>query len=117
MYFEVISNVGRVIFSQHSRLLAETKEKEPDVIFIGDQIIQELQQRPIWNDIFEPLHSLNLGISHDCTENVLYRIQDGVLDNIKPKVSFDVRKKKSIRNHLRRSCSEMYVIITDVFIF
>lgn len=67
-------------------MLSETKEKEPDVVFIGDGIIQELEQRLVWNELFEPLHSLNFGISHDCTEHVLYRIQDGLLDNIKPKV-------------------------------
>ena len=72
---------------QHKRQLAETKEKEPDVVFIGDQIMRDLHERPIWNDLFEPLHSLNLGISHDCIENVLYRIQDGILDNINPKAS------------------------------
>ncbi|XP_065200931.1 platelet-activating factor acetylhydrolase IB subunit beta homolog [Planococcus citri] len=72
--------------SQHNCQLAETKEKEPDVVFIGDTIIQDLQQRPIWNEIFEPLHSLNLGIAFDCIENVLYRIQDGILDHIKPKI-------------------------------
>lgn len=80
--------MSEFLFSfQHSRMLAEAKEKEPDVVFIGDTIIQDLQQRPIWNDLFEPLHSLNFGMFNDCTEHVLYRIQDGILNNIKPKVS------------------------------
>jgi len=55
---------------------------------IGDSIIQKLQSSPIWNDLFEPLHCLNFGISGDITQGVLWRIQNGILDNIKPKVSY-----------------------------
>jgi hypothetical protein len=54
---------------------------------IGDSIIQKLQSSPIWNDLFEPLHCLNFGIGGDLTQGVLWRIQSGILDNIKPKVS------------------------------
>lgn len=54
---------------------------------IGDSIIQKLQSSPIWNDLFEPLHCLNFGIGGDLTQGVLWRIQNGILDNIKPKVS------------------------------
>ncbi|XP_050548158.1 platelet-activating factor acetylhydrolase IB subunit alpha2-like [Daktulosphaira vitifoliae] len=72
--------------SQHERHVSEAKEREPDVILIGDSIIQQLQLRPIWNDLFEPLHCLNFGIGGDLTQGVLWRIQNGILDNIKPKV-------------------------------
>jgi len=72
--------------SQHNQHIADTKEKEPDVLWIGDSIIAHLKQRPVWNDLFEPLHSLNFGLSGDTTQNVLWRIQNGALDNIKPKV-------------------------------
>ncbi|XP_050443494.1 platelet-activating factor acetylhydrolase IB subunit alpha2-like [Adelges cooleyi] len=71
--------------SQHERHVSEAKEREPDVILIGDSIIQQLQLRPIWNDLFEPLHCLNFGIGGDLTQGVLWRIQNGILDNIKPK--------------------------------
>ncbi|XP_025423022.1 platelet-activating factor acetylhydrolase IB subunit beta-like [Sipha flava] len=72
--------------SQHERHVSEAKEREPDVIMIGDSIIQKLQTCPIWNDLFEPLHCLNFGIGGDLTQGVLWRIQNGILDNIKPKV-------------------------------
>lgn len=71
---------------QHNQNLAETKDREPDVLWIGDSIMSHLKQRPMWNDLFEPLHSLNFGISGDSTQNVLWRIKNGALDNIKPKV-------------------------------
>nr|CAH7722513.1 unnamed protein product [Callosobruchus chinensis] len=40
----------------------------------------------VWNEFFAPLHCLNFGIHRDKIENVLWRIEHGELDNIKPKV-------------------------------
>ncbi|KAL3280618.1 hypothetical protein HHI36_003855 [Cryptolaemus montrouzieri] len=72
--------------SIHNRFLSETREKDADVVFIGDSIIQALQHCEIWNELFAPLHCLNFGIHRDKIENVLWRIQNGELDNVKPKV-------------------------------
>ncbi|VEN42668.1 unnamed protein product [Callosobruchus maculatus] len=72
--------------SIHNRFLSETREKDADVIFIGDSIIQALQHMDVWNEFFAPLHCLNFGIHRDKIENVLWRIEHGELDNIKPKV-------------------------------
>lgn len=73
--------------------MSEAKEREPDVIMIGDSIIQKLQTCHIWDDLFEPLHCLNFGIGGDLTQGVLWRIQNGILDNIKPKVSHNLGTK------------------------
>ncbi|CAG9835224.1 unnamed protein product [Diabrotica balteata] len=72
--------------SIHNRFLSESKEKDADVIFIGDSIVQALQHTDVWNELFVPLHCLNFGIHRDKIENVLWRIQNGELDNVKPKV-------------------------------
>lgn len=56
------------------------------MIFIGDSIIQALQHTDVWNELFVPLHCLNFGIHRDRVENVLWRIQNGELENVKPKV-------------------------------
>uniref|UniRef100_A0A0V0GAD6 Putative attractin and platelet-activating factor acetylhydrolase n=1 Tax=Triatoma dimidiata TaxID=72491 RepID=A0A0V0GAD6_TRIDM len=72
--------------SQHECNVREAKEREPDVLFIGDSIIHHLSQRPIWADLFEPLHCLNFGIPGDTTQNVLWRLHHGEIDNINPKV-------------------------------
>lgn len=39
-----------------------------------------------WDTNFAPLNSLNFGIGGDCTEHVLWRIENGELDEIHPKV-------------------------------
>ncbi|CAH1183773.1 unnamed protein product [Phaedon cochleariae] len=72
--------------SIHNRFLSETREKDADVIFIGDSIVQALQHTDVWNDLFAPLHCLNFGIHRDKLENVLWRIENGELDHVKPKV-------------------------------
>lgn len=71
---------------KHNRFLSEIREKDADVIFIGDSIVQALQHTEIWNELFAPLHCLNFGIHRDKIENVLWRVQNGELDYVKPKV-------------------------------
>ncbi|XP_041374553.1 platelet-activating factor acetylhydrolase IB subunit alpha2-like isoform X2 [Gigantopelta aegis] len=40
----------------------------------------------IWGKMFEPLHCLNLSIGGDQTQHVLWRVLNGELENIQPKV-------------------------------
>lgn len=72
--------------SIHKRFLSECREKDPDVIFLGDCILETLQDTETWNKYFAPMHCLNFSIRNDRTENVLWRVENGELDNVKPKV-------------------------------
>lgn len=45
----------------------ECKEKDPDVLFIGDSILENLQFMDVWNLYFSPLHCLNFSIRNDQT--------------------------------------------------
>lgn len=50
--------------------------------------------------MFVPLHCLNFGIGGDQTQHVLWRIQNGELDNIAPKVNMvSVGNSSKIRQH------------------
>lgn len=73
--------------SIHKRFLSECLEKDPDVIFLGDCILENLQYTETWNQYFAPLHCLNFSIRNDRAENILWRVENGELDNVKPKVS------------------------------
>ena len=56
-------------------------------MFIGDSLIQQMQNAPVWKELFEPLHCLNFGIGGDQTQNLLWRIENGELDfEIEPKI-------------------------------
>ncbi|KAM4620585.1 platelet-activating factor acetylhydrolase IB subunit alpha2 isoform 1-T1 [Polymixia lowei] len=72
--------------SQHTRFVQECKDAEPDVLFVGDSMVQLMQHYEIWRELFSPLHALNFGIGGDTTCNVLWRLQNGELENIRPKV-------------------------------
>lgn len=79
--------INNSLIFQHKRYVAEAKAQDPDVILIGASIIQLIQCYPIWNDKFVPLKSLNFGICGDRTQDVLWRVKNGILDHIKPKVN------------------------------
>ncbi|MBN3307046.1 SIDT2 protein, partial [Amia calva] len=49
-------------------------------------MVQLLQQYEVWKELFSPLHALNFGIGGDTTCNLLWRLQNGELENIRPKV-------------------------------
>lgn len=35
-------------FKQHNRFVLDCKDKEPDVLFVGDSMVQLLQQYEVW---------------------------------------------------------------------
>jgi lysophospholipase L1-like esterase len=71
----------------HAGHLERTKKGGVDVVFLGDSITQGWggAGAPVWKKRFEPLNAANYGIGGDTTREVLYRLNAGVLDGIKPK--------------------------------
>jgi beta-glucosidase len=63
--------------------------KSPQLVFIGDSITQgwEAVGQPVWAQHFARYDALNLGYGGDKTENVLWRLQQGEIDGIAPKVA------------------------------
>ncbi|KAI5708853.1 hypothetical protein M8J76_004659 [Diaphorina citri] len=65
--------------SQHEQHLLLAKESEPDVIFIGDTVLNYLGQTQTWRELFEPLHCINFSIGFEKIQNTLWRIEDVVI--------------------------------------
>jgi lysophospholipase L1-like esterase len=67
---------------------AEAGERA-QVIFIGDSITQgwEGGGKDVWEQYYAPRHAVNLGISGDRTQHVLWRLEHGNLDGLKPKAA------------------------------
>ncbi|KAK7105322.1 platelet-activating factor acetylhydrolase IB subunit alpha1-like [Littorina saxatilis] len=82
---EDVQGDGRWMSLHHAYML-EGKEREPEVVFLGDSIFQQLQQTEIWHEMFEPMHCLNFSIGGDQTQHLLWRIQNGEVDSVQPKV-------------------------------
>ncbi|MEP6501765.1 MAG: GDSL-type esterase/lipase family protein [Betaproteobacteria bacterium] len=78
---------------RHEQKLAQIRElaaagKRSDVVFIGDSITEgwEKSGKPVWDRHYAKYNALDLGFGGDHTENVLWRLQHGELDGIRPKV-------------------------------
>jgi lysophospholipase L1-like esterase len=74
---------------RHEGLVDIAKKGDVNVLFMGDSITDAWRggaAKPTWEKYFVPLKSANFGIGGDRTEHVLWRLQNGELDGIKPKV-------------------------------
>ena len=67
----------------HLEKLREAKNGKVDFVMIGDSITHSWGKYP---DAFEGSNLLNLGFPGDRTQNVLWRIRNGALDGISPKL-------------------------------
>ena len=59
------------------------------LIFVGDSITQgwEGNGKAVWDKYYARHHALNLGIGSDHTQHVLWRLEQGNVDGLKPKVA------------------------------
>lgn len=73
---------------QHQKYNAIAAKGNVDLLFMGDSITWGWQTRgkAVWNEYYGQLKAANFGIGGDRTENVLWRLQNGNLDGISPKV-------------------------------
>jgi lysophospholipase L1-like esterase len=75
--------------ARHEGFVDIAKKGDVGVLFLGDSITDAWRRdegKPTWDKHFAPLKAANFGIGGDRTEHVLWRIQNGELDDIKPKV-------------------------------
>ena len=75
---------------RHHEILERHKQggREINVVFIGDSITQRWEQSgaALWSRLFKPMGASNLGFDGDKTEHVLWRIEQGELDHLEPKL-------------------------------
>jgi beta-glucosidase len=74
---------------RHQAILERMKQKNPEVIFIGDSITHgwERKGKAVWEAHYAQYDALNLGYGGDRTEHVLWRLQNGEIDGIRPKLA------------------------------
>jgi len=65
------------------------KQGNVDLIFVGDSITQgwEGNGKEIWKEYYGSRNAVNLGIGGDRTQHVLWRLQNGNLEGIAPKLA------------------------------
>jgi beta-glucosidase len=74
--------------ARHEGFVEIAKRGGVDILFMGDSITDFWRNRgsTVWNKYYASQHAANFGISGDRTEHVLWRMDNGELDGIKPKV-------------------------------
>ena len=73
----------------HDKYVATAKEGKTQLLFLGDSITAGWASRgkEVWDKSFPQWQPANFGIGGDRTQHVLWRIENGELDGIKPKVA------------------------------
>jgi beta-glucosidase len=73
---------------RHQEKVAERKamKGQVDLLFLGDSITHawEYTAPNIWEKCYAKYNTLNLGFDGDRTENLLWRLQNGAIDDISP---------------------------------
>ncbi len=125
--------------SRHERKVALAKGHRYGMLMIGDSITQSLEKpeyAEVWKKYYAPYDALGLGYSGGRTENTLWNLTHGELDNQAPKVitlligtnnSDDANYPvvhtpeqifegtKAIVNLLREKCPEAKIIVLRIF--
>jgi lysophospholipase L1-like esterase len=72
----------------HENFVKIAKEGKTELLFLGDSITEGWRgKKAIWEKAFGAYSPANFGISGDRTQHVLWRIENGELDGIKPKAA------------------------------
>lgn len=74
---------------RHQSMNERVAKGNVDVIFIGDSITHgwESGGKEIWAKYYAPRNAVNLGIGGDRTQHVLWRLENGNIDGISPKLA------------------------------
>jgi lysophospholipase L1-like esterase len=74
---------------RHASFNARIAEGNVDLLMIGDSITHAWEGRgaAMWQEYYADRNAVNLGISGDRTEQVLWRLDNGNIDNISPKLA------------------------------
>jgi lysophospholipase L1-like esterase len=71
----------------HQAFLDRARQGAIDLLFLGDSITQGWGDNATWKRHYGPRHAANFGIGGDRTQHVLWRIQNGEIEGLAPKVA------------------------------
>lgn len=75
--------------ARHQLINSRAKEGNKELLFIGDSITQgwETNGKDVWAKYYEPRKAMNAGIGGDRTQHILWRLENGNIEGIQPKVA------------------------------
>lgn len=74
---------------QHKAINERAKKGDVDLLFIGDSITAGWagNGKEVWKKHFEPRKAMNAGIGGDRTQHILWRLDNGNIDGLTPKLA------------------------------
>lgn len=93
---------------RHEQKLGRVHQGNCHLLFIGDSITQNYEKigpapdelfNPTWEFFYGARQTINLGFSGDETEHVLWRLDHGEVDGIRPKVTVLLIGTNNTNNH------------------
>ena len=74
---------------RHEKVLERITKGNVDLIMIGDSITHgwENSGKEVWDKYYAPRNAVNMGFSGDRTQHVLWRLENGEIDGINPKLA------------------------------
>lgn len=123
---------GKWWMDRHESMNARVKQGNVDLILIGDSITHgwEGAGKGVWDEFYGKRNAVNLGIGGDRTQHVLWRLDNGNIEGISPKLAVlmigtnnansdtpeqIVEGVKAIVDKLRAKLPETKVLILAIF--
>lgn len=80
---------GKGWMDRHLSMNERVKQGNVDLVFIGDSITHgwERNGKAVWDQCYAGRNAVNLGIGGDRTQHVLWRLENGNLEGIAPKLA------------------------------
>lgn len=119
---------------RHARFNAISQAGTAELVFLGDSITQNWEQSgaEVWERYYAKRHAANFGVSGDRTEHVLWRLDHGNFDGLRPKLIVvmigtnntghrqDPAEEtaagvKAILDRLRKKCPESKILLLAIF--
>lgn len=71
------------------KILDRVKQGNADMIFLGDSITSGWngKGKKVWDQYYTPRNAINIGVGGDRTQNVLWRLENGAVDGLNPKLA------------------------------
>jgi lysophospholipase L1-like esterase len=95
--------------------LDSAREQACDIIFIGDSITTDWLTigKPVWEKSYAPRHALDFGVRGDTTQNVLWRLGNMDLENLKPKVAVILIGASNARNSAHEIADGIKAVVAN----
>ena len=120
--------------AKHEKINERAKQGDVDLLFLGDSITDNWAGpgKQVWEKYYGNRKAMNAGIGGDKTEHVLWRLDNGNVDGIKPKLAVimigtnnsggnvnsaeDIAEGiKAIVNKLREKLPETKILLLGIF--